>query len=373
MAIQIQYRRGSASQWATTNPILAIGEPGYETDTGKFKVGNGATAWNSLPYSSGPTGPTGPTGTTGAIGPTGPTGAVGAAGPTGPQGIQGIQGPTGPTGSTGSTGSVGPTGPTGAVGPTGPQGIQGIQGVQGNAGPTGPTGAASTIAGPTGPTGPTGAASTVAGPTGPAGSIGPTGPTGSTPAIGGLNTQVQYNNAGVLAGSANLTFNGTTLAITGALTASSDSIFSSTGALLISKGTTAQQPATPVTGMLRYNSSTNQFEGYSGSSPAWNPVGGASLNNDTSTSTNVYPIFANAITGTATTLYTGNANLLYKPSTGEFQMRVPIASNGIVVNSQTVSTSYTIATGQSGMSSGPVTVATGQSVTVSSGSRWVVL
>jgi hypothetical protein len=49
------------------------------------------------------------------------------------------------------------------------------------------------------------------------------------------------------------------------------------------------------------------------------------------------------------------------------------ASNGIVVNSKTVSASYTIASGDNAMSAGPVTVASGQSVTVSSGSRWVVL
>jgi hypothetical protein len=49
------------------------------------------------------------------------------------------------------------------------------------------------------------------------------------------------------------------------------------------------------------------------------------------------------------------------------------ASNGIVVNSQTVSASYTIASGDSAMSAGPITVASGQAVTVSSGSRWVVL
>jgi hypothetical protein len=49
------------------------------------------------------------------------------------------------------------------------------------------------------------------------------------------------------------------------------------------------------------------------------------------------------------------------------------ASNGIVVNSKTVSASYTVASGDNAMSAGPVTVASGQSVTVSSGSRWVVL
>ena len=49
------------------------------------------------------------------------------------------------------------------------------------------------------------------------------------------------------------------------------------------------------------------------------------------------------------------------------------ASNGIVVNSKTVSASYSIASGDCGMSVGPVTVASGQAVTVASGSRWVVL
>jgi hypothetical protein len=49
------------------------------------------------------------------------------------------------------------------------------------------------------------------------------------------------------------------------------------------------------------------------------------------------------------------------------------ATNGIVVNSNTVSASYTIPSGSSGMSAGPMTVASGQTVTVSSGSRWVIL
>jgi hypothetical protein len=49
------------------------------------------------------------------------------------------------------------------------------------------------------------------------------------------------------------------------------------------------------------------------------------------------------------------------------------ATNGIVVNSNTVSASYTIPSGSSAMSAGPMTIASGQTVTVSSGSRWVVL
>jgi hypothetical protein len=155
------------------------------------------------------------------------------------------------------------------------------------------------------------------------------------------------------------------------LTATADSAFTSTGALTISKGDTASRP-TATSGMLRFNTQTVQFEGYDGS--AWASVGGgSSITNDTTTATNVYPLFANATSGTPTTIYTGNAKLLYKPSTGELQASVPVALNGIVVNSQTVAASYTIGAGYSGMSAGPVTVASGQAVTISSGSRWVVV
>ena len=77
MAVQIQYRRGTAAQWTSVNPVLAQGEPGYEYDTGKFKVGNGVDNWNTLPYSSGIQGPVGPAGPTGPIGPQGPQGLTG--------------------------------------------------------------------------------------------------------------------------------------------------------------------------------------------------------------------------------------------------------------------------------------------------------
>ena len=48
--ITIKLRRGTAAQWAATNPVLAEGEVGLETDTRKFKVGTGAAAWNSMQY-----------------------------------------------------------------------------------------------------------------------------------------------------------------------------------------------------------------------------------------------------------------------------------------------------------------------------------
>jgi hypothetical protein len=58
---------------------------------------------------------------------------------------------------------------------------------------------------------------------------------------------------------------------------------------------------------------------------------------------------------------------------GVFTTPVPQASNGLVVNSNTISTSYSIPSGSSASSVGPITVASGQTVTVPSGSRWVVL
>jgi len=53
MADIIQLRRDVAADWTSVNPTLAIGELGFETDTGKFKVGDGATAWTSLTYYTG--------------------------------------------------------------------------------------------------------------------------------------------------------------------------------------------------------------------------------------------------------------------------------------------------------------------------------
>lgn len=50
MAVQIQLRRDSAADWTSNDPTLALGEVGYETDTGKFKIGDGSTAWTGLAY-----------------------------------------------------------------------------------------------------------------------------------------------------------------------------------------------------------------------------------------------------------------------------------------------------------------------------------
>jgi len=180
-----------------------------------------------------------------------------------------------------------------------------------------------------------------------------------------------------LTGTASININGTVGATTPAaatvttLTATANSAFTSTGAVTVSKGTTAERPGAPVSGMFRFNTTTAEFEGYNG--VAFASVGGAALSNDTTTASNLFPLFASATSGSASSLFTSNAKYLYKPSTGELKVDVPIAGNGIMVNSTTVATSYTIASGNNGFSVGPITVASGQAVTVSSGQRWLVL
>ena len=50
--VRIQVRRGTSTQWTSTNPVLAAGEMGVETDTNKFKFGNGTATWSALSYAN---------------------------------------------------------------------------------------------------------------------------------------------------------------------------------------------------------------------------------------------------------------------------------------------------------------------------------
>jgi len=47
---KILIRRGTSSEWSSENPVLSSGEQGFETNTGKLKIGNGSDNWSSLPY-----------------------------------------------------------------------------------------------------------------------------------------------------------------------------------------------------------------------------------------------------------------------------------------------------------------------------------
>ena len=232
----IKFRRGTAAQWASANPVMAAGEMGLETDTRKFKFGNGTLQWNSIAYASAvgvkgegfiisETEPVGPdigdvwycndatgdlagksfirydgywveinpgtlgpaatvevgTVTTGAAGSSATitnSGSSGAATfdftiPRGDTGETGATGPQGEQGIQGIQGETGATGATGATGPTGPKGDTGDTGPQGIQGIQGETGATGAT-GETGPQGPQG----IQGETGPQGIQGETGPQG---------------------------------------------------------------------------------------------------------------------------------------------------------------------------------------------------
>jgi hypothetical protein len=117
-----------------------------------------------------------------------------------------------------------------------------------------------------------------------------------------------------------------TLTVGGISTFTGNGSFNGTGALKIPAGTTAEQP-TAVTGQIRYNTSNNLFEGYGAS--AWGSLGGGA-------------------TG-------GGGDQVF------------------VENSQVVTTNYTIPANKNASSVGTITINSGVTVTVSSGSRWVVL
>ena len=98
---------------------------------------------------------------------------------------------------------------------------------------------------------------------------------------------------------------------------------SGTGSAVVPTGTEAQRDGSPSAGYLRFNSDATSFEGYDGS--AWGSIGGGAT------------------------------------------------SDAIYENSATILENITIAAGRNGMSTGPIDVGAGVTVTVSSGSRWVVI
>ena len=99
---------------------------------------------------------------------------------------------------------------------------------------------------------------------------------------------------------------------------------SGTGYLLIPAGTTGQRPGSPADGEIRYNTTTVGFEGYSNG--AWGGLGGGAS-----------------------------------------------AGGSIYENLNSITANWTIVAGKNGMSVGPMTIASGVSVTVATGQRWVIL
>jgi hypothetical protein len=119
MSFTFKLRRGTAAQWMAVNPILQTGEPGVEIDTGKLKIGNGASHWLQLGYLSGEGAP-------GADGQSAYQIAVsqGFVG-TVQQWLASLEGDPGPQGVPGLDGTDGAAGPQGEPGPQGPPGVDG--------------------------------------------------------------------------------------------------------------------------------------------------------------------------------------------------------------------------------------------------------
>ena len=198
------------------------------------------------------------------------------------------------------------------------------------------------------------------------------------------------------------TFGGAVVCST-TLTVVGDTTMSGTGQLKIPNGTTGQRSATPVSGMIRFNSTLNSYEGYTSYTGATistitfvtttatlTTATAHGLNTgNTVFITNTTPAaysgtFVITVTGTTTFTYTmlstpsGNATVMGSYVYGNWAQIGGGATGAggdqiFVENGVTVTANYTLSTNKNAMSVGPITINSGVTVTVPSGQRWVVL
>lgn len=167
---------------------------------------------------------------------------------------------------------------------------------------------------------------------------------------GGSDTQVQYNSGGNLAGSANMTFDGTTLSAAGFSGPLNGTVGATTPSTVV-----ATQVNVTAQGDVRFeDSSGGQY---------------VALQAPGTVSTNVTFTLPGADGTSGQLLSTDGAGALSFTTVSSPAK----ASGALIVNTTTVSENYTVPTGSNAFSVGPITVASGYAVTVSSGQRWVVI
>jgi hypothetical protein len=194
-----------------------------------------------------------------------------------------------------------------------------------------------------------------------------------------------------------------TLTVSGASVFNSQAQFLSTDDIKIPVGSTAQRPTSPTVGMIRFNSDTNQYEGNKivtgqgiTSITFVSSTATLTTNSPHGLSTNDYVTIAGAspsqYNGTYSITVTGSSTFTYvmastpatnATSVGTYYANLWLSIGGgatgsggnqvFVENDKAVTSSYTITTGKNASSAGPITVNTGVTVTVPTGSRWVIV
>jgi hypothetical protein len=206
---------------------------------------------------------------------------------------------------------------------------------------------------------------------------------GTVTSVGGTGTVNGITLSGTVTSSGNLTLGGTLSGVSLTTQVS--------GTLPIANGGTGATTRQDAMDALAGAVTSGQYLRGNGTDVVMSAIQAADVptlnQNTTGTASNVTGTVAVANGGTGLTSLTANrvpygagtsalgneADFTYDPSLNTLTAPQVSASNGIVVNSNTVSASYSIPSGSSGMSAGPITVASGQTVTVPSGSRWVIL
>jgi hypothetical protein len=154
-------------------------------------------------------------------------------------------------------------------------------------------------------------------------------------------------------------------AITGASFAGNGVALTAINASNIASGTVAT---------ARLASGTANASTYLRGDQTWSTISaGVTITNDTTTNASYFPIFTSVNTGTISAANVSSSELIFNPGLNQLTAPHVLASNGLFVNNLTISASYTIPSGYSAMSTGPVTLSAGVVITVPAGSKWAVL